>query len=674
MPIRRHALLVGINRYPLVPNADLAGCLADVELMRMVLVERFAFADADIAELRDGEATRDGIRAALDDLTERIGKNDVAVLFYAGHGSRVADPRRPGFFLESIVPYDSGRPANDADASGDEGPPNRDLLDVEIDAWTQRLNAKTPHVTLIFDCCHSGGVSRMFGDAVREVAADLRPIELPDLPTTGPPRGDAGWLRGGRRATVVAACAAEEYADEHRTLENRRLLRHGALSFFLGRTLLELGNAPDGRPPTWCPPTWRQVLSTLAPRLGAAHPRQHPVLEGEIDARIFGAESLAPRRHLRVSRIADGRASLDGGAAHGVTVDSVWSLVPPTATDAVAELRVDEVGATRCAGTLTPTGAMGRADSVEIGAWAMPREQPVPASVLRVAAAAGTARDEVAALCDLSPALEPVEDAQDFVDADLEARLDSNLDDCPPTWTILDRSGSVAVRARPRDALRELVADLERLARARALTALEPESPSGPLDGLLRLEILRDGRAVDAETIFHEGDRAEIVVNSDVDTELWISLLQIGTDHAVELLLPRAGHPSFRLGGFPLPPRASLRLAADYYRLDPRFRGGVQGGFELRLPEGFPWSDPSNRDAEATLFLKLLASTEPVDFTFVEQPSARPAVSHPLARRLAIACGPPGGRASVAARNTDGESAWTVVTAAVRVRRGGGAP
>jgi hypothetical protein len=92
------------------------------------------------------------------------------VLFYAGHGSRMNDPHQPGGFIESMVSSDSGR--------GEQ--PNRDILDWEIDQWVQRVNEKTDFVTLIFDCCHSGSVTRdPFGERTREAPADLRaPAEM----------------------------------------------------------------------------------------------------------------------------------------------------------------------------------------------------------------------------------------------------------------------------------------------------------------------------------------------------------------------------------------------------------------------------------------------------------------------------------------------------------------
>ena len=88
VPIRR-ALLVGIDAYPHV--TPLNGCVNDVSLMRAVLIESFGFSAEHITRLTNGQATRDGILAALDALVEATGPDDVVLFHFAGHGSQIAD-------------------------------------------------------------------------------------------------------------------------------------------------------------------------------------------------------------------------------------------------------------------------------------------------------------------------------------------------------------------------------------------------------------------------------------------------------------------------------------------------------------------------------------------------------------------------------------------------------
>ena len=309
----RHALLIGINKYPLVEHANLRGCVNDVTVMASILEDRFGFPAGNLRVLRDEEATESNVRRAMDELEERIGPGDVAVFFYAGHGSRVLVNRDPKSFNESIVPHDSGRGSH----------PNRDIHDEEIDAWVQRLNAKTPHVTLILDCCHSVVLTRdAFGENGRGIAADERLTPMFHAAGAAP----AVEIGGRQSVVLVAACQGHEQAYEYRVYEGGRVLRHGAMTYFLSRALSRATG----------PVTWRQLFSTLQPALNAEYSRQHPQLWGRLDTLVFGTREVRPQAHLRLVEVRQGEVELSGGAAHGVTEGSLWRIHEPHPTNAWA--------------------------------------------------------------------------------------------------------------------------------------------------------------------------------------------------------------------------------------------------------------------------------------------------------------------------------------------------
>ncbi len=189
----RHALLIGINAYPGLAGKDLTGCVNDAQATAALLWDRFGFSPAHTQVLLEAQATRTGILAAFDALQARVGQGDVVVIFYAGHGSRVY--LTDGDYAESIVPYDSGRGAA----------PNRDIMDYELNARVEQLNTLTPHVTLLFDCCHAGSATRdPFGDAYRSVE-EIRSV----APPTPPPATRSAAPRAaaeGRDAVLIAAC------------------------------------------------------------------------------------------------------------------------------------------------------------------------------------------------------------------------------------------------------------------------------------------------------------------------------------------------------------------------------------------------------------------------------------------------------------------------------------
>ncbi len=116
--------------------------------------------------------------------------DDVVLFYYSGHGSQMSDREgdEPDFYDETIIPYDSGRMPHK----------NRDISDDEIYLWLRDLGQKTGNITLWFDCCNSGSLTRAaFGGATRSVPRDDRPpSQLPESPI---PRSEWASTQSGAR-------------------------------------------------------------------------------------------------------------------------------------------------------------------------------------------------------------------------------------------------------------------------------------------------------------------------------------------------------------------------------------------------------------------------------------------------------------------------------------------
>lgn len=691
----RHALLIGINRYPKIPNADLQGCVSDMELMRTLLIDRFGFPAESTRTLRDEEATQQGIRGALAALAAAVGEDDVVVLFYAGHGSRMADPRQAGRIIESMVPQDSGRGEL----------PNLDIIDEEIDRWVQGVNEKTPHVTLIFDCCHSGSVTRdPFGEATREAPADLRAADemfgggpVPEIFTVtraaepgGEDRGTTtGWLPGRRRAVVIAACRADELANEHKAFTGEAVVRHGALTFFLGQALLQ---AQSGA-------TWRDLFERAAPRITAKYGRQHPQIEGRMDALLFGTEEIRPASYLQVLAAGDGTVELGGGAAHGLRPGSLWTVRSPGARhrDAGDEVAAVEVQTVRAATSTARVVEALNPGQLAAGLRAFLREQKLPEPGLQVAIAAP---DEPRARLTLALAGEPLlqvvekpEEADVLVRC-LEPRESAGPSGpCPGvgplterTWAAVGRDGRLAARLRADrpEEIRGLLDDLLGVGRYRQLLDLDNPAPASRLKGRVVLRARRwdPGRKAFLDTVpepgagvtvFREGEKAEFEIVNGHDAALWVTLVEFGADGKIALLLPRPGHATYARGGMPLEPRQTLRLASDYYRQDPNYAEAVREGLPLHLPDGFPWAaEPGEQAGLGLVTLKLLVTPASADFEFLEQGATRDATagSHPL-EKLALLYATGQGKRSFLPQPAEvaPEMDWATVTLPIGVRR-----
>lgn len=632
---RQSALLIGIDRYPLIDGADLRGCVNDVRLMRTVLTQRFAVDPAHLEVLENEQASRDGILAALARLEARVGADEGVIVFYAGHGSRV---RTADGWQESLVCADSGRDRH----------PNRDLLDTEIDAWIQRLNAKTPWVSLIFDCCHSGSVTRDDAVGVREVPADERAAPAAqavaqEIAQTAP--SETTWALP-RAAVLLAACRADEKAREARDPKTRQ--HHGALSLSLATVLMDLPG----------PATWRSVTAAIAPQITADHPRQHPVLEGRVDTLIFGFAEHPPPRHVQVTAVNKTGLVLSGGAVHGITPDSRWRLSPQVTQGAPVTVTVERVDAIEAHAPPAPAA---------VGWLAEPEHIELAAPTLRIG---GEPTPELAKLIKASPLLEQVTDAPT-----VQIAQDAN------GWIATGLDGRWAVRPRALADGTGLVTDLEKVAKFRGLLTMQYPQQDDLLRAAIRFEVQRrtaDGlvpAATDHESVpcFNEGERAEFVITNGGDETVYVSLLEFGVDKAISLLLPIADHVHETPGGHALERGQTLRLAADYFQADPRFGAAVAEGLPLRLPAGFPWAaEPDEAPREGLITLRLLITCAPASFEFLTQDAARSeGGGHPLMGMHRLYATGTGSRSFLpTAPAVRAPEPYAVITRAVRVRRG----
>ena len=136
---RTVGVFVGISDYP--TQNDLEYCASDAARVQQAFVNAGIMAPADTVVLTDHRATRAAVTSAIDRLTRQLGRGDMLVFFFSGHGNRVSD--QDGDELdgldETIALYDGG------------------MSDDELAA----LLAQGPQRELVaLDSCYSGGFQR----------------------------------------------------------------------------------------------------------------------------------------------------------------------------------------------------------------------------------------------------------------------------------------------------------------------------------------------------------------------------------------------------------------------------------------------------------------------------------------------------------------------------------
>lgn len=238
--------------------------------------------------------------------------------------------------METIVPIDSGRCQRH---------PNRDIKDEEIRSILEKLSKTTDKITLIFDCCHSGHITRdPSGQVFRGVESDVAPFELLI-------ENSRGFAAENFRYVLFAACRADEKAKETECNGLWTLSLKKAINLLSIKQLR---------------PTHRNVFEQAFIEVALNANVQHPLIEGPKEQQnriMFDTEIVFAKPYACVKKISEqsGKklAILDVGEAHGVTIGSKFALFPLNCRSSTEEdlnllVTVDTISATECS-VLIPT-------------------------------------------------------------------------------------------------------------------------------------------------------------------------------------------------------------------------------------------------------------------------------------------------------------------------------
>jgi len=619
----KRALLIGIDDYPAFSAEDqLDGAVADARALADLLVESFGFAKGAVELLTNEQATREGIIGALGRLLERTRPDDVVVVHYSGHGSQRFDPsgREADGLEEVLVPSNSGHT----------GPYlNKGLGSRELYAWLRHLSAITRRVTLSFDCCHAGTITReLHAGRQRWLEEDRRassplpfPWRLDDFRL--PAKGQSGWFPVSESYTLLAACRSDESANEL-MLSMSSGTAHGALTYFL---LRELEKAAAGT-------TYRDLMERVTAEVTARFPGQHPQLEGAGDRVLFQLEELRPMRHHRVRQRQGDRLVLTCGTVHGVQEGSIWTAYPQRTKTPREEDRLGQIEVTAVRGVHSDSEVRQETSPGAIGEGCRVVLHSLPQGAVSLMVAVEASQDQTSRGATLrrciegSPLLSLTLTPEE---ADLRVYL---LDPRPrrhrggpapmlgalerPVCAVLDREGEVVLPVHDLDGSFSPEITLENLegyASLRSIQALEPPQDN-PLAGKVGFRVLRrkeGGGWVPVEPSWRNGplvfrDEEDFAVElfNQHDERVFPYLLDLGLGGRVDLIYPFSGSWE------PLEAGQTILL-------------GDRLGEELTfyVPETFPFYAPGSRPEFGIQDLKLLATTEEVDLRPLFQPLYR---------------------------------------------------
>ncbi|MGI9304414.1 MAG: caspase family protein [Gammaproteobacteria bacterium] len=266
---RRLALIVGVGKYK-DSRYDLDGPPNDANRLYDLFTGKngYGFPKENVCMLLDADATVAQFKQMFDvALVNRARENDVAVLFYAGHGSQTTDLNgdEPDEMDETFVFHDSRTGGV------------KDLPDDEFNKMLARLHEKTEHITVILDSCNSGSASR--GDAGTATSRFLEPVRVDTR--TAPDSGASGAAALGDGGAAWAPEAMPGLVMFTAATDGTSALEIGGAGIFtdaLLQVLSRVGNEPL---------TYAQA-ARQAPLLMSANSSQIPHFHGDLTKPVFG--------------------------------------------------------------------------------------------------------------------------------------------------------------------------------------------------------------------------------------------------------------------------------------------------------------------------------------------------------------------------------------------------
>lgn len=370
------ALLIAIDNYfeTALPDGTyyprLGGCVRDVNHVHAFLTDkrRIGLPDDHVIRLsasigagveppepRSQWPTYANMVAAFQEVTAMAQPGDQVYIHYSGHGGRTItaypDLKGANGVDEALVPLDIGNPNAQY------------LRDIELHTLIQNLVAKGVVLTVVFDCCHSGGATRALTQGTHGARArgigktdmtvrPLQPIVAPraELATawhataaTRSLKPASGWLLEPSGYTFLAACRANESAYEFPFSGTES---NGALTYWMLDTLRSAGRDLS----------YKQLHDRVLAKVHSQFALQTPMLQGEGDVRVFGVERISAQYAVPVLQVnATGDVvQINAGEVQGVKPGARFAIYPLGSADlsdpaaSIAEVEVTDVGDVDC--------------------------------------------------------------------------------------------------------------------------------------------------------------------------------------------------------------------------------------------------------------------------------------------------------------------------------------
>ena len=510
----RWAFVVGISDYihfDDVEGGDLPGAEHDARTIRDLLVAKKGFPEANVRLLLNGEATRSAIEEGLTGwLASNARPGDNVVVFFAGHGSQMwdEDGDEDDGLDETIAPADV-HPSNT----------EFDISDDTFNDWLGTL--PTDNVVVILDNCNSGTGTRDVTpfSRSRRLGRDLEDLPRPPGAARRALAGQedmTGFDVGPTRVLELAAAQPNQAAvDAFFPAEGGAEPFHGgAFTTYLVR---QLWRSPADA-------TYEDVFRQVEEALKRNRFQQDPFISEDVALRslpLFFTEGAPTGRadaSVPVVSVQGSTVELGGGFSLGITSGSIFE------TESGARVVIEAVAQGSSTGRVA-SGSVSEGDPARLVGYRFP-ETPLLVNVAGIDSESG---DALAGALGGAPGVQLVREPEGFSHL-LVRRRGGEL-------RIVGSDGFVRHEglAIGDEGTADLADKLRSEAAAKRLADMENPAP----DFGVTIE-MEGGRSS-----FGLGERVSFTVTSE--RAGYVTLIDLGTDGLVAMLLPNESSPSMRI-------------------------------------------------------------------------------------------------------------------------------
>lgn len=311
----KYAVIVAVGDYPEDSGWNDISSVNDVELIEGALLTQ-GFSKQNIITIINEQGTRDGIINALKAIKSKLAAGDILVVHFSMHGQQVFDDNGDELdnLDESLVPHNAFAAYSDS-YKGENHLRDDDLGNIIKDLRNQL--GSTGQLLMILDSCHSGSSTR--GAIARGGNGALVPANWDKEKKVEPSGSDmvenVNLSDAAAPFVMISGARAKEVNFEYEG--------YGSLSYAFAKAMNTLGTDF----------TYRQLFNKITAVMATIAPKQQPVIEGDIDYKLFKGEYVQQQPFYTVKKVVNSKSiAVNAGTIQLFNVGTTVHVLPAGTT------------------------------------------------------------------------------------------------------------------------------------------------------------------------------------------------------------------------------------------------------------------------------------------------------------------------------------------------------